>query len=204
MLLDEYQDTGHAQRVLLRLLFGGPAPMPVTAVGDPAQAIYGWRGASAANLPRFTTDFPRLDERTGQPVPAREYGMLTSFRNPPEVLTLANSVAEPLRAKGLGVQELRARADAGPADIRVALLPDVVSEREWVADQIATRWFAERDATGTAPTAAVLVRRRVEWPHTAALRARDWWRSFRRAGRTGGRRPVATRGTGRALSARRR
>ena len=33
--------------------------MPVTAVGDPAQAIYGWRGASAANLPRFTTDFPR-------------------------------------------------------------------------------------------------------------------------------------------------
>jgi len=173
VLLDEYQDTGHAQRVLLRSLFGGPAPMPVTAVGDPAQAIYGWRGASAANLPRFTTDFPRLDERTGQPVPAREYGMLTSFRNPPEVLTLANSVAEPLRAKGLGVQELRARADAGPADIRVALLPDVVSEREWVADQIATRWFAERDATGTAPTAAVLVRRRVDMaPMAAALRAR--------------------------------
>src|SRR5690606_11904873 len=173
VLLDEYQDTGHAQRVLLRSLFGGPAPMPVTAVGEPAQAIYGWRGASAANLPRFTTDFPRLDERTGQPVPAREYGMLTSFRNPPEVLTLANSIAEPLRANGLGVQELRARADAGSADIRVALLPDVVSEREWVADQIATRWFAERDATGTAPTAAVLVRRRVDMaPMAAALRAR--------------------------------
>jgi DNA helicase-2/ATP-dependent DNA helicase PcrA len=33
-LLDEYQDTGHAQRILLRSLFGGEKPMPVTAVGD--------------------------------------------------------------------------------------------------------------------------------------------------------------------------
>ncbi|WP_298176414.1 ATP-dependent DNA helicase [Saccharomonospora sp.] len=173
VLLDEYQDTGHAQRVLLRALFGGADPVPVTAVGDSAQAIYGWRGASAANLPRFTTDFPRVDADTGRPVPAREYGMLTSFRNPPEVLTLANVVAEPLRAKGLGVRELRARDDAGPADIRVALLPDVASEREWVADRIAERWFAERDATGTAPTAAVLVRRRADMaPIAAALRER--------------------------------
>jgi DNA helicase-2/ATP-dependent DNA helicase PcrA len=65
VLLDEYQDTGHAQRVLLRALFGGVEnpSMPVTAVGDPAQAIYGWRGASAANLPRFTTDFPRRERK---------------------------------------------------------------------------------------------------------------------------------------------
>src|SRR3977135_844977 len=51
-------DTGAAQRVLRRALFGGGEnpSVPVTAVGDPAQAIYGWRGASAANLPRFTTD----------------------------------------------------------------------------------------------------------------------------------------------------
>ncbi|CAM3140268.1 ATP-dependent DNA helicase [Saccharomonospora xinjiangensis] len=183
VLLDEYQDTGHAQRVLLRALFGGGEPMPVTAVGDPAQAIYGWRGASAANLPRFTTDFPRRraaegngdrqESPQGNLVPAREYGMLTSFRNPPEVLALANRVAEPLRASGLGVRELRARPDAGPADIRVALLPDVVSEREWVAERIAERWFAERDATGAAPTAAVLVRRRADMaPIAAALRER--------------------------------
>ncbi|GAB3555000.1 DNA helicase-2/ATP-dependent DNA helicase PcrA [Actinopolyspora lacussalsi] len=65
VLLDEYQDTGHSQRVMLRSLFGDSAstpPLPVTAVGDPAQAIYGWRGASAANLPRFTTDFPDRDD----------------------------------------------------------------------------------------------------------------------------------------------
>jgi DNA helicase-2/ATP-dependent DNA helicase PcrA len=46
VLLDEYQDTSHAQLVLLRSLFGGGHP--VTAVGDPCQSIYGWRGASAA------------------------------------------------------------------------------------------------------------------------------------------------------------
>ena len=41
IMLDEYQDTSHAQRVLLRALFAGTA---VTAVGDPMQAIYEWRG----------------------------------------------------------------------------------------------------------------------------------------------------------------
>ncbi len=56
VLLDEYQDTSHAQLVLLRSLFGGGHP--VTAVGDPCQSIYGWRGASAGNLRRFTVDFP--------------------------------------------------------------------------------------------------------------------------------------------------
>ncbi len=56
VLLDEYQDTSHAQLVLLRALFGGGHP--VTAVGDPCQSIYGWRGASAGNLRRFATDFP--------------------------------------------------------------------------------------------------------------------------------------------------
>src|SRR6516225_8873091 len=56
VLLDEYQDTSHAQLVLLRSLFGGGHP--VTAVGDPCQSIYGWRGASAGNLRRFTADFP--------------------------------------------------------------------------------------------------------------------------------------------------
>ncbi|WP_106181715.1 ATP-dependent helicase [Prauserella shujinwangii] len=171
VLLDEYQDTGHAQRVLLRALFGGADPMPVTAVGDPAQAIYGWRGASAANLPRFATDFPRHEG--DRPVPASRYGMLTSFRNPPEVLTLANAVAEPLRAAGLGVERLRAREGAGPADIRCALLADVRAEREWLADALAEVWFGERAESGSPPTAAVLVRRRADMaPIAAALRAR--------------------------------
>lgn len=170
VLLDEYQDTGHAQRVLLRSLFGGAdrEPLPVTAVGDPAQAIYGWRGASAANLPRFTTDFPRRVGETARP--AERYGLLTSFRNPPEVLHLANSASEPLREAGLEVDELRARDGAEGGDLSCSLLEDVRQERAWVADRVAERWHAAE----TPPTAAVLVRRRADMTDiAAALRERD-------------------------------
>lgn len=59
VLLDEYQDTSVAQRLLLSALFGhgpgGTTGHAVTAVGDPCQAIYGWRGASVANLDDFPT-----------------------------------------------------------------------------------------------------------------------------------------------------
>src|SRR5690606_10232002 len=69
VLLDEYQDTSQAQLVLLKSLFGGGHP--VTAVGDPCQSIYGWRGASAGNLLRFAHDFPlRPGGPGGRPVPA--------------------------------------------------------------------------------------------------------------------------------------
>jgi len=173
VLLDEYQDTGHAQRVLLRSLFGTPPGEPprpdaptVTAVGDPNQSIYGWRGASAGNLARFRTDFPLPDGR-----PAPEYGLLTSFRNPPEVLALANAASAPLRGApgAVGVGELKAGPGARAGDVRVALLPDVASEIDWVADAIAQRW----EEADEPPTSAVLVRRRADMdPIATALRAR--------------------------------
>ena len=168
VLLDEYQDTGHSQRVLLRSLFGGVVnrPLPVTAVGDPAQAIYGWRGASAANLPRFTTDFPARDADGLRPAAA--YSLLTSFRNPPAVLDLANTVSAPLRAGGLDVDPLRPRDGAGPADIRCALLSTVDEEVVWLAAELARRWKTVLDETGTPPTAAVLVRRRSDMADLAA------------------------------------
>jgi DNA helicase-2/ATP-dependent DNA helicase PcrA len=170
-LLDEYQDTGHSQRILLRSLFGGKNPMPVTAVGDPVQAIYGWRGASAANLPRFATDFPKLDNK--KLVPATRYGLLTSFRNPPEVLALANAISGPLRRAGLDVDELRAPEGRGPADVRVGLFPDAAAEVEWLADEVAQRWRFIADERDRPPTAAVLVRRRADMTDiAAALRAR--------------------------------
>src|SRR5699024_4108083 len=137
-----------AQRVLLRSLFGrssdgrdgdtaGEVTLPVTAVGDPTQAIYGWRGASAADLPRFATDFPTV--RSGEPEPAETMSLLTSFRNPPEILDLANVIAEPLRTRGLGVDRLTARSDAAAGDIEVALSSDVRTERDWIADGVASR-----------------------------------------------------------------
>jgi DNA helicase-2/ATP-dependent DNA helicase PcrA len=175
VLLDEYQDTGHAQRVLLRALFRTRAdepPLALTAVGDPCQSIYGWRGASAANLPRFETDFPVL-RGSGRWEPARQYGLLTSFRNPAEVLALANAVSEPLRTQGVRVDELRPREDAPPGTVRVALHTDVTAELDWVADNLADRWRARVDAGADPPTAAVLTRRRADMaPMAAALRAR--------------------------------
>lgn len=170
VLLDEYQDTGHSQRVLLRALFGGATDdtVSVTAVGDPCQSIYGWRGASAANLPRFTTDFPRSDGG-----PALTYPLRTSFRNPPHVLDLANAVSEPLRDGPIPVAGLLPADEDAPADVRVALLPDVRAELDWLADTVARAWHDEEDLSGQPPTAAVLVRRRADLgPIAAALRAR--------------------------------
>lgn len=170
VLLDEYQDTGHAQRVLLSSLFGGGADagLALTAVGDPMQSIYGWRGASAANLPRFATDFPLAD---GTPAPKLE--LLTSWRNPPEALELANMVSDPLRDRGVEVSMLRARPGAVAGDVRLALLDTVESERAWVADRIAEEYAAARADGAKPPTAAVLVRRNADAaPIAEELRAR--------------------------------
>ncbi|MQY22889.1 ATP-dependent helicase [Nocardia macrotermitis] len=191
VLLDEYQDTGHAQRILLAALFGGPdaagAPsasnstggehdstgsrrLAVTAVGDPMQSIYGWRGASAANLPRFTTDFP-----SAPGVPAPILPLLTSWRNPPEALDLANLVAEPLRHTegGVSVDALRPRPGAVPGAVALALVETVADEREWIAERIAAEWEAHADAGAAPPTSAVLIRRNADAPGLAeALRER--------------------------------
>ncbi|MEN0134332.1 MAG: ATP-dependent DNA helicase [Rhodococcus sp. (in: high G+C Gram-positive bacteria)] len=170
VLLDEYQDTGHAQRVLLSSLFGGglDGALALTAVGDPMQSIYGWRGASAANLPRFATDFPLTN---GDPAPTLE--LLTSWRNPPEALALANMASAPLRERGVAVSMLRARPQAVPGDVRLALAGDVVQEREWVADRIAEQYADAANRGENPPTAAVLIRRNADAaPMAEVLRSR--------------------------------
>ena len=170
MLLDEYQDTGYAQRILLSSLFGGGVDeqLALTAVGDPIQSIYGWRGASATNLPRFTTDFPLPD---GSPAPVLE--LRTSWRNPPSALHVANAVSADARRRSVAVHALRSRPDAAPGTVRCALLSDVQAERDWVADHLQRR-YQQAAADGVAPpTAAVLVRRNADAaPIAAALRAR--------------------------------
>jgi len=131
VLLDEYQDTSHAQLVLLRALFGGGHP--VTAVGDPCQSIYGWRGASAGNLRRFTDDFPT---RSGGRAPVRL--LSTSFRNTGRVLDAAARLQAELRAEAPDVPLLvpaPGRSDRGR--VTAALLPTVIDESNWLADQAA-------------------------------------------------------------------
>jgi DNA helicase II / ATP-dependent DNA helicase PcrA len=131
VLLDEYQDTSHAQLVLLRALFGGGHP--VTAVGDPCQSIYGWRGASAGNLRRFAHDFPA---KAGERTPVRL--LSTSFRNTGRVLDAAARLQAALRAEAPDVPLLvpaPGRSDRG--SVTAALLPTAVDEADWVGDQAA-------------------------------------------------------------------
>ncbi|WP_205876804.1 ATP-dependent helicase [Mycobacterium camsae] len=170
VLLDEYQDTGHSQRIALSSLFGRGVDdeLALTAVGDPIQSIYGWRGASATNLPRFTTDFPLSD---GSPAPTLE--LRTSWRNPPSTLHLANAISAEARRRSVAVRPLRPRPDAPPGTVRCALLPDVAAEREWIADHLQQHYRQARDEGTPPPTAAVLVRRNADAaPIADVLRAR--------------------------------
>ncbi|MFF2085861.1 ATP-dependent helicase [Nocardia sp. NPDC058176] len=149
----------------------GPAALAVTAVGDPMQSIYGWRGASAANLPRFATDFPAAPG-----VPAPILPLLTSWRNPPEALALANLVADPLRlrakaAGGATVDALRAKPEARAGTVEFALTETIAQERDWIAERIAREWALAREEEKPPPTSSVLIRRNADAaPLAEALR----------------------------------
>ena len=141
VLLDEYQDTSHAQLVLLQALFGGGHP--VTAVGDPCQSIYGWRGASAGNLRRFTADFPvvarvRPFGASAPSGPAPVLQLSTSFRNSAQVLDAAAAIQEELRYEAPDVPRLVSAPDRSQrGTVACALLDTVLDEAEWVAAQVA-------------------------------------------------------------------
>ncbi|WP_377269507.1 UvrD-helicase domain-containing protein [Peterkaempfera sp. SMS 1(5)a] len=170
VLLDEYQDTSVAQRLLLAGLFGrGPeygGGHPVTAVGDPCQAIYGWRGASVANLDEFPEHFPRPDGG-----PAARYSLSENRRSGGRLLDFANRLAAPLREMHEGVEALRPAPGAEQDGFaRCALLPSHAEEVDWLADSI-----AHLVRTGTAPgRIAVLCRGGAAFPDIhAALVARE-------------------------------
>ncbi|MFI0269946.1 UvrD-helicase domain-containing protein [Streptomyces luteogriseus] len=166
VLLDEYQDTSVAQRVLLAGLFGDGTGHPVTAVGDPCQAIYGWRGASVANLDDFPEHFAHADGR-----PATRQALSENRRSGGRLLDLANGLAEPLRALHAGVEALRPAPGAErDGMVRCALLPTHAEEIDWAADSV-----AHLVRTGTAPgEIAVLCRTATDFAEIqGALVARD-------------------------------
>ena len=167
VMLDEYQDTSHSQRVLLRSLFGeGQDPtLTVTAVGDPMQAIYGWRGATSENLAAFVEDFPAAH---GAPAPKKQ--LTISWRNPSKVLEMANQVSTAILGTGeqRAVAPLEPRANAAEGEVVMQFFEREEEEIEFVADALQQQ-FEE----GGKLSAAVLTRKnRQAQPIAQALEER--------------------------------
>src|SRR5690606_1756981 len=108
-------------------LFGGH---PVMAVGDPHQSIYGWRGASAANLDEFATRFQATGAR---------FQLSTSWRNGERILDTANALVAPLVDGRVPVARLAPSPTASAVAVSAAFPETVVDEAETVAD-----WLADR------------------------------------------------------------
>ncbi len=161
VLLDEYQDTSVVQTWLLSELFAGH---PVMAVGDPNQSIYGWRGASAANLEQFAAGF-------GAGSPVQEFALSTSWRNGHAILAAANRLVEPLvAATTVRVEELEAAPTASSTPVEVffeeSILEEAASAAAWLKQQLTVPSGTEK------PTAAMLFRaRRTQSVFIEALRA---------------------------------
>jgi DNA helicase-2/ATP-dependent DNA helicase PcrA len=158
VLLDEYQDTSVVQTRLLAELFRGS---PVMAVGDPNQSIYGWRGASAANLDQFAELFG-ADAR---------FALSTSWRNGTCILDAANHLVAPFVGRGLSVEKLAASPVASHRAVEVVFGETVADEAAAVADWLAAR--VDPGGSGAQPSAAMLLRARATQPYfLAALRER--------------------------------
>jgi DNA helicase-2/ATP-dependent DNA helicase PcrA len=127
LILDEYQDTNPAQRILISTIFG--EGFPVIAVGDEDQTIYEWRGASAENFEQFTDNFVTLDGS-----PAHDESLTLNRRSGQSILDVANDV--------------RRRANPGADDLEPADDIDDQVVTYWGADALAeAEWIARRFET---------------------------------------------------------
>jgi DNA helicase-2/ATP-dependent DNA helicase PcrA len=168
VLLDEYQDTSYSQVRFLSGLYGDGHC--VTGVGDPNQAIYGWRGASPETMGSFQLEFGGTSQ---------EFNLLTTWRNDQKILDLANKVVSHIGTVGGRqpvVKELRARPGAGAGSLSCGLYISPVEEAAAIADYMATLWNdplrSALDGTKNS-TFAVLVRVKSYIPLIeSALRAR--------------------------------
>ena len=164
LTVDEYQDVSPLQHRLLTLWLGGGGPdgksamnRNVCVVGDPAQTIYSFAGASSWDLLRFADEFGPL---------AADVNLNTDYRSTPEVVNLANRVlaAAPNREDYLKLVSAR---ESGPRVTRTAYESDM-EEAQGVAARI-----ARLVANGAKPSdCAILTRINAQQPvFGAALRA---------------------------------
>lgn len=136
VLLDEYQDTSVAQATLLALLFGSAEDghngggHPVMAVGDPNQAIYGWRGASVSNIVNFPDVFPS----GGGAVPVLP--LTINRRSDTRILDVANRLATPLMERyGDKVATLQ-HGSSEPGSVGVKVFTTHLEELAWLVAEI--------------------------------------------------------------------
>ena len=170
VLLDEYQDTSGAQIHLLTRLFGASGGKPgqaVTAVGDPQQAIYSWRGAAVDNILGFPRAFPGADGASRRP-----YRLTVNRRSAQPILDTANRLTAEAPDR-LVPDDLRVALRAGddrPGWVEAVETTTWAEECAWLADDIAAGLAAGRSPAAS----AVLVRRRSQLPQVyQALIDRD-------------------------------
>ena len=131
IMVDEFQDTNRWQEELVRLLAG--VRKNVCVVGDEDQSIYGWRGARAGNLKRFTEDFPQ----------AKIIRLEENYRSTQTILDAAAAVVGH-NSDRLG-KELRATIGSG-APLRFYEAHDSTGEADFVSGEVASILRDDPDA----------------------------------------------------------
>lgn len=132
VMLDEYQDTSAIQTMLLSRLFG---TAEVMAVGDPNQSIYGWRGASSANLESFATDFGS----------EASFSLSKSWRSSSNIVAAANQISSELPVGRLQPIALTPGRDF-PDRVEAQVLVDEVEEAAAVADWLKAEMDSQTSA----------------------------------------------------------
>lgn len=155
VILDEYQDTSFSQTSLFSQLFGAER---VTAVGDPNQSIYGWRGASPSNVASFHDDFgvPESNHNVAS--------LVTSWRNGTRILEAANVLLDHRTEQNpLDVQRLESFPGATSFDIdgTFAASTSIEADRmaKWFRAQLDTKTNG-RKPSDPPPTMAMLIQTR--------------------------------------------
>jgi DNA helicase-2/ATP-dependent DNA helicase PcrA len=131
VVLDEYQDTNVAQAHLIQRVFGDG--FPVTAVGDPDQNIYAWRGASLFNLIAFRGEFRRRDGSEADKLP-----LYTNFRSGAHILAAADRIVRdlPPGQRPDPDKKLVPWAANGDGEVEVRRFGDEQAEADAIADRI--------------------------------------------------------------------
>lgn len=126
VLVDEYQDTNHAQYVLIKELVSGTAgldPAELCVVGDADQSIYAFRGATIRNILEFERDF----------TDARTILLEQNYRSTQTILNAANAVID----RNTSRKPKRLWSEAGSGDPIVGYVADTEhTEADWVAREV--------------------------------------------------------------------